>query len=184
MSSNLLVRSFAGDLSIRSDGRTITGLAVPFGVPARVSDGGPSYLEVWQRGAFTKTIAQRGHLVKLLVMHDRQTMPIGRATKLTETADGLVGEFRVSDVPGGNDALTLVRDGALDGLSIGFAPLRQSTRGDTVTRIEARLDEVSLVSFPAFDSARVLAVRSADYPRLSIARRRLDLARLSAKDHR
>jgi HK97 family phage prohead protease len=179
---NLITRGFVSGLEIRSDGRTLAGIAVPFGTAARVRDGrGPAYDEQFAHGAFTRTIVERGDRVKLLIQHDRTTLPIGRATLLREDAAGLYGEFRVSATRAGDETLELLRDGALDGLSIGFRGITQT--GDTrrgVTRTEVRLDEVSVVSFPAYDAARVSAVRTADAPRITIARRRLELARLAA----
>lgn len=175
-----LHRAFAGDLAVRGDGRTIVGLAVPYNVPARVSDGGRPYDECFAPGAFTRSIAERGDRVKLCVSHDRRSLPIGRAVSLVEQPDGLHIEARVSATRQGDEALELVRDGVVDSLSIGFRPIAsRNDRGVTV-RTEARLDEVSLVSFGAYEDARITAVRSADQPRLTIARRRLVLARLAA----
>lgn len=157
-----LTRAFAADLSIRADrdGRTVTGLVVPFGVPARVSDGGPAYEEKFARGAFAKTIAERGDRVKLLLQHN-SSEPIGRATLLREDAAGLYGEFRVSAVPAGEQALELVRDGVIDSFSVGFTPIKHSKDGAVTVRTEVRLREASLVTFPAYDGARVLALRAA-----------------------
>src|SRR5438105_496144 len=92
------------------DGRTITGLAVPFNVVAEVSDGGRPYKEMFRKGAFSRTIAERGDRVKLLAAHEGRTrLPIGRATSLVEDAAGLVGAFRVSKTQAGDDVLELVR---------------------------------------------------------------------------
>lgn len=178
---NLITRGFPADLEVRSDGRTVAGIAVPFNTVARVSDGGPSYDESFSHGAFSRTIAERGDRVKLMVQHDRKALPIGRAMLLREDSLGLYGEFRVSQTRAGDEALELLRDGALDGLSVGFRPIAQSGNARSgVVRTQVRLDEVSVVSFPAYDTARVLAVRSADAPRINLARRRLELARLAA----
>ena len=179
--SDRLTRAFAGDLDVRASGRTVAGIAVPFDTVARVRDlTGPAYQEKFARGAFTRTIAERGDRVKLCVSHDRRSLPIGRAVSLVEQPDGLHIEARVPATRQGDEALELVRDGVVDSLSIGFRPIAsRNDRGVTV-RTEARLDEVSLVSFGAYEDARITAVRSADQPRLTIARRRLVLARLAA----
>lgn len=160
-----LTRAFAGDLSIRSDGRTITGIVVPYDTEARVSDGGAPYVERFQRGAFAKTIAERGDRVKLLMQHDHHD-PIGRAVTLREDKAGLYGEFRVSAVPSGDQALELVRDGVLDSFSVGFAPIKSARDGDVTVRTEVAMREASLVTFPAYDAARILALRAvlADLP--------------------
>lgn len=158
-----LIRAFAGDLSIRADGtgRTITGIVVPFDTVARVSDGGRPYDEMHQRGSFQKTIAERGDRVKLLLQHDRNN-PIGKATLLREDAAGLYGEFSVSAIPAGDQAIELVRDGVLDSFSIGFAPVKSyKTSEGTVVRTENALRETSLVTFPAYDGARIMALRDA-----------------------
>ncbi len=116
-----LTRAFAGDLEVRSDGRTVAGICVPWGTPTRVRDAsGPAYDEAFARGSFARTIAERSDRVKFLAMHNSRSMPLGRATLLREDSKGLYGEFRVSATPAGDDALELIRDGALDGLSVGF----------------------------------------------------------------
>lgn len=150
-----------GDLKIRSDGRTVFGLAVPFDQEARVNDGFGPYTEVFRFGAFAKTIAERGDRVKLLVNHDRQRLPIGRAITLREDRAGLYGEFRVSQTPEGDTALELVRDGVLDAFSVGFQPVPGKDRKSRnfVERIEVKLREVSTVAFPAYDGALIGGVR-------------------------
>lgn len=155
-------RAFAADLSIRSDGRTVHGIVVPFGKVARVSDGGPTYDEGFERGAFSKTLRQRGPArVKLLMHHDR-TEPIGVARELEEQDSGLYGAFRVSETERGDEALTLLRDGVLDSFSVGFAPVQHVKRGRVTWRTEVGLREASLVTFPAYEDALVGGVRSLD----------------------
>ena len=176
-----MIRAFGPDLTIRSDGRTVAGIAVPFGVTARVRDGaGPPYDEAFAAGSFARTIRERGDRVKFLVNHDARALPIGRALLLREDAAGLYAEFRVSQTQAGDEALELLRDGTLDGLSVGFRPISERIERGVTVRTEVRLDEVSACAFAAYDDARVLAVRSADLPHLTIARRRLVLARLAA----
>ena len=142
-----ITRSYAADLSIRADGdgRTVAGIVVPFDTEARVSDGGRPYTERFQRGAFAKTIAERGDRVKLLMQHDSHE-PIGRATLLREDTAGLYGEFRVSAVPAGDQALELVRDGVIDSFSVGFAPVKHARDGDVTVRTEVALREASLAA--------------------------------------
>lgn len=175
-----LSRAWQVDLEIRGDGRTIYGLAAPFNTPADIFEMGQRFTEMIAPGAFTRTIAERGNKVKLLALHDMQSLPIGRATNLVEDTRGLVGEFRVSATAAGDEALTLVRDGALDSFSIGFSLVRDAWQGDQRTLHEVRLHEVSLVPFPAYETALVAGVRSsgpAPTPILSAAQRRLELLR-------
>lgn len=156
-----LRRDFVADLEIRADGdgRTVHGIVVPFGQSAMVSDGGPSYEERFQRGAFTKTLQERKAPVYLLSQHN-PTAPLGRATNLREDAAGLYGEFRVSNTAAGNDHLELVRDGVLGSFSVGFRPIGHKREGNVTIRTEVALREVSLVTFPAYDGALVGGVRS------------------------
>jgi HK97 family phage prohead protease len=172
-----LTRATPADLELRGDGRTVVGIAVPYDAPTEIRDGYGAYTETFVRGAFARTIAERGDRVKFLASHNRQTFPLGRATLLREDPTGLYLEARVSKTAAGDEALELIRDGALDGLSIGFAPIRDqwSTDRQTVTRLEARLHEVSAVSFPAYDGAVIAGVRSHHVLTVEQARRRLDL---------
>jgi HK97 family phage prohead protease len=156
-------RDFATDLSIRADGtgRTVAGIVVPYDTVARVSDGGRPYDEAHQRGSFAKAIADRGDRVPLMLHHDR-TRPIGKATLLREDAAGLYGEFAVSNIPEGDQAIELVRDGVLDSFSIGFVPVKSfKDKAGVTIRTENHLREASLVTFPAFDTARITALRAA-----------------------
>lgn len=157
-----LKREFSADLAVRSDseGRTIHGIIVPFGQVARVSDGGPAYDETFQAGAFSKAINEgTAARVKLMTMHDYSKLPIGRAVLLREDSAGLYGEFKVADTQAGNEALALVRDGALDSFSIGFRPVKHVKRGAVTVRTEVAIREASLVTFPAYPAALVGGVR-------------------------
>jgi HK97 family phage prohead protease len=156
-------RAFTGDIEVRAsaEGRTIAGIIVPWDQKARVSDGGPSYDEMFRRGSLAKTIRERADRVKFLSQHNARTNPLGVARVLREDAAGAYGEFVVSKTQAGDEALELVRDGALDSFSVGFTPVKHEKRDGVVVRTEVRLNEVSLVTFPAYEDARVLAVREA-----------------------
>lgn len=153
-------RAYETDLQIRKDGdgRTISGIVVPYDVEQRIHH---SLVEVFRRGAFQRVIPN-AHRVKLLVSHDAQALPIGRATLLREESSGLYGEFRISKGSRSDDILELVRDGALSEFSIGFQPIKDNRRPDgVVERIAAHLAEVSLVTFGAYGQhAQVAAVRT------------------------
>lgn len=166
---------------MRSDGRTVFGLVVPYGVSATVSDGGRPYVERFERGAFARSIAERGSKVKLLVNHDKRSLPIGRAVSLREDSAGLVGEFKISKTPDGDAALELVRDGVVDSFSVGFVPITdRQDRDGTVVRTEAAIREASLVAFPAYESALIAGVRHEGEPvpfHRNLAAARLELLR-------
>lgn len=185
--TELLRRTSAADLEVRGDGRTIVGIAVPFDTPAEIRSATGAYTEVFRRGAFARTIAERGPgRVKLLSQHDTARNPLGRATVLREDAAGLYGEFRVSKTGAGDELLTLVADGAIDAFSVGFKPITQK-RGESgqVERTEVALFEVSAVAFPVYEGALISAVRSEPKPspRPLLAARRAALTDLWGTTH-
>ena len=158
------------DLEIRSgsDGRTITGIVVPYNFEQRIHAG---LTEVFRKGAFADVV-RAAHRVKLLIGHDTRKMPIGRATLLREQDNGLYAELKVSKTAAGDEMLELVRDGAVDQFSIGFQPLKDMKRADgVVERIKAHLAEISMVTFGAYGmAASVAAIRDEDKtPNLSQA---------------
>lgn len=160
-----LVRDFQADLEVRGgDGRTVVGLCAPFSTPAEISDISGRYTEDIAPTAFDRTLAERGpERVKFLCQHDRTGLPLGRAVVLEPRPEGLWGEFRVSATPAGDHALELIRDRALDSLSIGFQPIRDKWNATrtAVTRLEVRLAEVSACWAPAYETAAIAGVRSA-----------------------
>jgi HK97 family phage prohead protease len=191
VSSSTLYRASQSDLEVRgSDGRTVAGLAVPFGEAATVTSGVSgemrTFREVFVRGAFARTIVERGDRVKFLALHDAvNRLPLGRATVLREDDAGLYAEFKVSKTAEGDDALELIRDGTLDALSIGFVPVRHKwlTRNELLERLEVKLMEVSAVPFPAFEGAAIIGVRAdgSRLHRMTGREARLRLLQLKAK---
>src|SRR2546428_1200704 len=114
---------------------------------------------VIEKGAFSKTLKDRKRPVKILYQHDTH-QPIGVPISLKETDVGLEIEGKISQTPFGQEVLTLCRDGVLDGLSIGFDPIKwemeQEEGKDTIRRVkEVLLYEVSIVTFGADSQARI-----------------------------
>ena len=130
--------------------------------------GGPpdSYGDVIAPGAFARALGEhreRGSLPAMLWQHD-SAAPIGRWCKLQEDGRGLVVEGRLTlEVQKAREAYALLRDGALNGLSIGFQT-RRSEVGKHGGRLltDVALLEISLVTLPANASARVAAVKTSD----------------------
>lgn len=181
----LLTRSF--DTEVRAlaveKGRTVTGLAAPFNVEAPIRNA--SGVDQWEcivPGAFTRTIKERGHQVRLHVQHDLHAFPIGRASKLWETREGLQAEFLVAKTAAGDEALELITTGTVTGLSMGVNVIKErvgkATDGKELRMLtELKLWEISLVTWPAYENAGVTATRTL-LPVLpvSLAERRLALA--------
>jgi len=98
--------------------------------------------------------------VKLLLEHDR-TRPIGKMMSHEVTANGIVATFKIANTMAGEDALIEATEGLRDGFSVG-AQINEWTNNKGVMQItSATLDEVSLVTDPAIDSARVAEVIAA-----------------------
>ena len=114
-------------------------------------------------GAFSRTIAERGVKgVKLLWQHD-PTEPLGYITELKEDQRGLFIKAKLNlDVRRAREALSLMRQGALDGLSIGFKTLKSKKDETCGVRHLFDLDlwEVSLVTFPMQPEARISSFKS------------------------
>lgn len=168
-------RNYESDLEVRAggDGRTIYGIVVPYNYEQQITR---SLREVFLPGAFA-AVTRAAHRVKLLVGHDANQLPQGRATLLREDAAGLYGEFRVSKTQRGDELLELVADGAVDQFSVGFQPLQDRKRADgVVERVRAHLAEVSLVTFGAYSQqAAVAGIREASStPNLDAARELLE----------
>lgn len=164
--SDTLTRAFAPELEVRSggDGRTIDGIAVPFGV--RVFIHAEGIHEQFRRGAFNHqlTAPNRVRLGREHPILGGQL--IGKAVALRDDARGLHASFHVSKTPAGDETLELVRDGVLDELSVGFRA-RQDRRLDdgTVERTKADLIETSVVFMGAYGrGAVVTGVRSGACP--------------------
>ncbi|ANQ69436.1 HK97 family phage prohead protease [Rhodococcus sp. 008] len=184
MHRNTYTRALSSDLEIRSsgDGRTVHGIVVPFDSPTLIRDIDGEYEETFKRGAFARSIAERGDRIKFLSQHQRTSNPLGRAVLLREDPAGLYGEFQVSATQAGDEALELIRDGALDSFSVGFTPIREAwNRNKTErTHYEAKLNEVSVVSFPAYEAAHIAGVRAARLPLLDSAQLAARLGLLKA----
>jgi HK97 family phage prohead protease len=152
------------ELSLRSegDGRTVFGFAVRYGQADPISDAQGSYSESWKQGVFARSLGERSRKIKLLGNHEQRKMPLGVVTAARDEPAGLYVEAHVSDTAAGNEALQLIADGAVDGFSVGFTPVRDQWSRDrrSVTRIEAALRELSLTAFPAISGALVAGVRT------------------------
>lgn len=133
--------------------RTITGRVVTWGEEGATS-AGPT---VFAADSITVTDA-----VPLCLEHD-QKKPLGRSVQLQAHSEGIDGSFRVAATTAGNDALIEAAEGLRPGFSVGVAvdDYHYSEEG-TLVVTAARLEEVSLVTRPAIDSARVTTVAASE----------------------
>jgi len=129
--------------------RTITGIAVPYGVSATVSDGTAVR---FQPGA----LPVEGKAPKLFMFHD-STQPVGVVTERVEDpAVGMLFAARIAPTPLGDEALTLAAEGVLDAVSVGVTPTAYTYDDDGTMVITAAVwQELSLVPIPAFEGASI-----------------------------
>lgn len=143
--------------ALKEDG-TLTGYGSVFGVV-------DSYNEVVAAGAFAESLKERaakGRGLPILWQH-RSSEPLGLWTVVAEDEHGLKldGKLLKDDVRQAAEAYALLKNGVISGLSIGYW-VRESSYDEregirTLTKLD--LEEVSLVTFPANDDARVDAVK-------------------------
>jgi uncharacterized protein len=138
--------------SVKDDG-TFAGYGSVFGVV-------DSYQEIVAPGAFTESLQSR--MPSLLWQH-RSGEPIGVWPSVKEDNIGLHVEGKLAlKTARGAEAYELLKMGAISGLSIGFMTREDSYDKLTGIRTLKKVDlwEVSLVTFPANDSARISQVKS------------------------
>ena len=128
--------------------RTITGIAVPYGETAIVSDGQAVRFE---QGA----LPVDGKAPKLFMYHD-SSQPVGLVTARQDTDQGMLFSARISTTAAGDEALTLALDGVLDSVSVGVNPtkFRYDDEGTMIVEAADWL-ELSLVPIPAFAGAEI-----------------------------
>lgn len=131
--------------------RTITGIAVPYGVPAVVSDG-------------TEVIFEKGSLPidgkkpRLYMNHDSSSA-IGIVTERVETDEGMLFSAKISKTALGDDAIQLALDSVIDSVSVGVNVLKSRANDDgSLTVLKADWIELSMVPVPAFAGAIITDV--------------------------
>jgi HK97 family phage prohead protease len=127
--------------------RTITGIAVPYGETATVSDGTQVRFE-------PGSLPVEGKAPKLFMYHD-SSQPVGLVfERVDDPQIGMMFSARISATAAGDEALTLALDGVLDSVSVGVNPTKFSYDDEgTMIVTEAEWLELSLVPIPAFAGA-------------------------------
>lgn len=154
----LEVRDVEVRAAVQEDGaREFSGIAVPYDAPVTIRDWFGTYTEQIAPGA-----VEHADDVKVFWRHGEV---IGRVVSDEDTDAGWKPTGALSDTTLGRDAYALLKDGAIDRMSIGFEPIEHTEHEDdqgnvTITRTRIRVREVSLVPFPAYDGAAVEHVRN------------------------
>jgi HK97 family phage major capsid protein len=134
--------------------RTISGTIVTWGERGNTSAGAT----VFEKGSidFSKP-------VKLLLEHDR-TRPIGKMMDITADSNGIEATFKIAGTIAGDDSLLEAAEGLRDGFSVGVMVDDWKNKDGVMSISAAKLIEVSLVTDPAIDSARVADVAATETP--------------------
>lgn len=143
-----------------SDSGMIEGYASVFGVIDH-------YGEIVEPGAFVESLVKSkrtGRKVKMLYQHDA-AQPIGVWDDLAEDSKGLwvKGRLLIDQSPKAKEVHGLLKEEALDGLSIGYRTLKSEPRADkpgVLSLLKLDLLESSIVTFAANERARVEVVKS------------------------
>jgi HK97 family phage prohead protease len=142
--------------------RTIELIVIPYERETVVPYEGRMCTEIISRGAFDG-IERRANRIRVNRDHKLERT-VGRAVALHPSRDeGLISVVRIAKTELGDETLTLAEDDCLDA-SAGFLPMAGGMQWLTRSayRInKAWLGHIALTPEPAYEEARVLAVRSA-----------------------
>lgn len=165
--------------SVEQEGRELDAVITVYDVERDV---GP-FVETMARGVFDHTLAEHADQVKLLVGHDDSRPGVGTPVEWRNGPAELGVTYRFGTTRAAREAVTLVEEQLIGGLSVGFLPGRKAHHNEWsvdedgvahVVRREARLLHVGLVTTPAVADAKVLALRSLGVPQgVPLARPRL-----------
>lgn len=118
--------------------------------------------DVVEPNAFSRSLRrweERGKMPKMLWQHDPSRV-VGVWKQMKEDDRGLYVKGQIlTDLQLGKEAYTLMKAGALDGLSIGFRTVDFERDGQLRRLKELELWEVSLVTFPMNEQATITAVK-------------------------
>ena len=152
-----MIKLIAGDFTVDAaigdaPKRTISGTAVPYNVPAVVSDG---TAVIFKPGS----MPVEGKAPRLFMYHDA-SQPVGVVTERVDTEEGMMFSAKISATTLGNDALVMALDGTIDQVSVGVNPTKFSYDEEGTMIIEsADWMELSLVPIGAFgDAANITKV--------------------------
>lgn len=148
-------KSFKFELESSDENGEFSGYAAVFG---NMDSGG----DVIEKGAFSRTIREDFDRIKILALHNDCWLPVGKPIELREDEKGLFIRGKISDTSLGRDVQTLLKDGVLNELSIGYDAVDFDYDGDLNARHlkEIRLWEVSIVTWAMNDQAKIEEVKS------------------------
>lgn len=152
-------KDFAFEIKATKNGAEFEGYGSVFGNV-------DSYNEIVAQGAFAESIKEigtSGRPLPVLWNHNSDE-PIGKYLDLVEDDKGLKvrGELLTSSVNRAKEIAAMIEAGIISGLSIGYYvkgyQIDEETRVWTLTKLKLR--EISVVTFPANDEARIETVKA------------------------
>lgn len=148
-------KAFRFELESANESGEFSGYAAVFG---NLDSG----CDIIEKGAFSKTIREDFDRIKILSQHDSCDLPIGKPLELREDEKGLFIRGKISDTQKGRDIQTLLKDGVLTEMSIGYDAIDFDYDGNTGIRHlkEVKLWEVSIVTWAMNDQATIDEVKS------------------------
>ena len=147
--------TFSADLTASETDRTISGKIVPLGAEVGNTSVGKV---IFEKNSIS---IPDGKTIKLLSQHDVKK-PIGKMKSFEVTDDAIYATFSISKSQRGNDALILAAEGLESGLSVGVDVLASKPKQGVLYVTKASLQEVSLVTEPAFKSAQVTDIAASE----------------------
>lgn len=149
------------EIKAEEDEGVITGYGSVFGNE-------DAYGDVVERGSFSASLQER--MPKMLWQHDTWE-PVGRWADVREDERGLYLKGKLATKSSkGRDAYELIKEGALDGLSIGYRVKDFEMRGDNRYLKQIDLYEVSLVTIGANSHALIDSVKAGEVSKRDIER--------------
>lgn len=125
-----------------------------------------AYGDVVVKGAFVRSLGEHAEkkTAPAMLWQHNPDWPVGKWVEVREDDRGLYMKGQFADTAQAKDVRTLARMGAITGMSIGFVPKKADYDKESDLRMIRDVDlwEVSLVTFPANDQARVVEARAAD----------------------
>ncbi len=147
---------FNFEVKAEGEARVIEGYGAVFG---NLDNGGDIILP----GAFSESLTRR--MPKMLYQHWSEKL-IGKWDSASEDAKGLYVKGVLAKTPLADEAYELAKMGALDGMSIGYSPNDYEHDDKGIRKLKkVELWEVSLVTFPMNESARLTGVKGHDNER-------------------
>ena len=148
-------KAFKFELESTDESGEFSGHAAVFG---NVDSGN----DIIEKGAFSTTIREDFDRVKILALHNDCWLPVGKPLELREDEKGLYIRGKISDTSMGRDIKTLMKDGVLNELSIGYDAVAFDYDSESNVRHlrEIKLWEVSIVTWAMNDQAKIDEVKS------------------------